>query len=105
VLHEIWRVRCHKLLPSERLRPGPQRARGLGMQVRLRFFDREDGLNVRLLGLRKLLQDGSLKEEDYRQTLKSLTVMGEWQPRPQVFIAHNYAGSLEHFFNGKRECV
>lgn len=76
--------------------------RGLWMQVGLRCLDREDGLDAGLLGLRKLLRDSGLKQENDRQTLKSLTRMAEWQPRPQVFVAHNDAGTLKHFFNGKR---
>ena len=75
------------------------------MKMGFGFFDREDGFNAGLLRLRKLLQNGDMKQEDDRQALEPLTVVTEREPGPQILVAHDDAGALKHFLNAERQGI
>jgi hypothetical protein len=75
------------------------------MEVCLGLLNRKNCLRPRSVSFRELLKDGGLKQEDHRQTLEPLAMMAEGEPGPQLLVADEYSGPLQHVLDGQRKRI
>ena len=87
MLHEVGRMGRNELLAWQRLDMNPEGTSCLRMQMRFRFFKRQDRRAAGIVKLGQKMLDEGLKQKDYGEALDSLAMTGKRKPRPIRFIA------------------